>query len=161
MPNAILGFDARTPYVVLDREHQALRQGLSQLRRALAPGESVPAHELHQQIVAVRRSLAAHFAFEENYGSLHYLLVTQPHQQPRLAQLHAEHRGILVEMDAVLVSVERGPSLADVGAALSLLLDRLADHVLGQQQLLRRALLGVRGPLPALPAATAAARRAS
>jgi hemerythrin len=162
MPNALLGFDARTPYAVLDREHRALRQGLSQLRQALKPGEGVAPQDLRQQIDAVRRSLAAHFAFEENYGSLHYLMVTQPSLQSRLEQLHDEHRGILLEMDSVLARLGRGPAIADVEATISLLLDRLAEHVLEQQQLIRRALLGAQGPLPPhAVSAPPAARRAS
>lgn len=149
MPAIHRGFDARTPYAVLDREHQALRHGLAQLRTALRPDQSTSAPALRQQIVMVRRSLAAHFAFEEEFGSLHYLVATRPSLQPRLEQLHRDHRDILVEMDMLLAGLERGVSLTEVGATLSVLLDRLADHVLGQHLLVRRALLGDEHPLPA------------
>jgi hypothetical protein len=140
----VVTFDARTPYAVLDKAHRGLREGLAQLRTALASDGSLGPEGLSTHIGAVRSSLVAHFAFEENHGSLHYLDAAQPALQPELETLRAEHRAILEAFDRVIAAVDKG--LPDLGARMSSVLDRLANHELNQHDLVRRALRGLIDP---------------
>lgn len=152
------GFDTTTPFRVLEREHERLRFGLARLR-ALLGGESplTGVEELRAQLRGVRASLGIHFAFEENHGSLHHLVVTRPDLRNEISSLRAEHLDILLTLDRVDRKLSQHMPRSEAAATLASVLERLTEHDLRQHRLVHRALLEPslaeptprsRGPLP-------------
>jgi hypothetical protein len=87
-PGAML--NPYTPYVVFEREHRVLREAVEKLRRALAENQPGSENDLIEHGEAVRAQLAAHFAFEEDFGFMHHLGVI-PGLAPTLDRLRAVH----------------------------------------------------------------------
>ncbi len=132
-------FDVHTPYEVFEREHRVLGEGIAGLRSALlsdGPGSSA---RLVEHLVTVREQLAAHFAFEEDCGFMHYLRFARP--APKFDRLQSDHREILAVLARVMAELNNGLSGADVRATITSVLEHLANHELDERQLLRSALL--------------------
>ena len=138
--------NAHTTYEVFNHEHQILRTGVENLRRAVAQNAPGSESELLEHVATVRARLAVHFGFEEEFGFKHYLGAIQPSVTPAVDRLHAAHREILTTLERVLTSLQNGLPRAAVRPTLFSMLERLAHHELDEHQLLRSALRG-----PALP----------
>jgi len=134
-------FDAYTPYEVFDREHRVLRKAVAGLRSALLSDEPGNGTRLVGHLVTVRAQLAVHFAFEEDYGFIHYLRVVRPALVPGVDRLESEHQAILAVLTRVSAGLNNGLSCADVRASVTAVREQLANHELDEQQLLRSALL--------------------
>jgi CII-binding regulator of phage lambda lysogenization HflD len=134
--------NAHTSYEVFEREHRALREGIESLRRALAENQSGSESELLEHVETVRAQLAVHFAFEEDFGFMHYLAVIQPALAPTLERLRAVHREILATLGRVFTRLQTGVPCADVRPTVHSTLEALAHHELDEHQLLRPALRG-------------------
>jgi hypothetical protein len=144
--------DARTPFGELESQHADLRGRLAELRAAVTGSEPRLDEEARLKIEAARGSLAVRFAFEENVGSMQYLLAAWPGLEPELARLRAQHRDFLATLDRAAAALRASAVRTDVASTVLLVLDRLVDHEIDEHQLLRRALLfglpGQRGKHP-------------
>jgi hypothetical protein len=129
-----------TPYEAFAHEHRVLREGVVNLRRALAEGHCSSKPELLKHLATVRAQLVAHFAFEEDYGLMHYLAATQPALAPTLDRLRATHREILTTLARVLGRLQAGLGGADVRSTVLSTLEALAHHELDERQLVSVAL---------------------
>jgi len=133
--------NARTPFAELESQHAHLRGCLADLRAVVTGIESRPDDEVRLKIESARGSLALHFTFEENVGSMQYLLAAWPGLEPELAHLRAEHRDFLATLDRAAATLRNGAAQTDVASTVLRVLDRLVDHELDEHQLLRLALL--------------------
>ena len=134
--------NAHTTYKVFDHEHRVLREGVENLRRGLVANQPVSESGLIEHVDAVRAQLAVHFAFEEEFGFMHYLGVLQPAVNSTLDRLHGVHREILETLARVLAGLQSGLPCAAVRPTLLSMLETLAHHELDERQLLRGALRG-------------------
>lgn len=133
-------FDAHTPYEVFECEHRVLREEIVGLRSALLEDHPGSSARLVERLVTVRAQLAAHFAFEENGGFMHYLRFARPALAPKVDRLQSEHREFLAVLTRVSAELNNGFSGADVRATITSVLEHLANHELDERQLLRSAL---------------------
>jgi hypothetical protein len=148
----VRAFNVHTPYAELDRQHEILRARLAALQQAASAEATVDEKELLQQVQAVRSSLALHFSFEENVGTLSFLSRAHPALQPEIERLRTEHAGFLTILDRVAVELWSGKNAPNVGGALLSVLDRLVEHELDERQLCRTALRAELGQRPRVPA---------
>jgi hypothetical protein len=137
----VRAFDAHVPFAELDRQHKLLRARLAALQKATSAGAMVGGKELLQQVQAVRSSLALHFSFEENLGTLSCLLRAYPALQPEIERLQAQHAGFLTTLDRVAVGLGTGSGAPNVRGTLRSVLDQLVDHEIDEHQLRRGAAL--------------------
>lgn len=135
------GWDARTTFAEMESQHAVLRSRLAELRAAITASEMRRSEETRTLVESAHGSLALHFGFEENVGSMAYLVAAWPGLGPELARLRAEHAEFLATLERAARALRDGGSLADVASTVLLVLDRLIDHELDEHQLLRRALL--------------------
>jgi hemerythrin HHE cation binding domain-containing protein len=129
--------DARTPFAELESQHAYLRGCLADLRAMVLGIDPRTDDEVRLKIESARGSLALHFTFEENVGSMHYLLAAWPGLEPELAHLRAEHVDFLATLDRAAAALRDGAAQTDVANPVLLVLDRLIDHELDERQLLR------------------------
>ena len=144
--------DVHTPYAELDRQHELLRGRLAALQQAASAEAAVDSKELLQQVHAVRSSLALHFSFEENVGTLSLLRGAYPTLQPEIERLRTEHVGFLTILDRVAVDLWSGKNAPNVRGTLLSVLDRLVEHELVVRQLRHTALRTEPGRRPRVPA---------
>lgn len=135
-------FDAHTPFEVFDREHLALREGIAGLRSTLLSDHASSSARLVECIDVVRAQLGVHFAFEEDGGFKHYLLVVRPALTPTINRLLSEHTEILAVLTKVSAGLNNGLSCADARTTVTSVLEQLADHELDEHQLLLSAFRG-------------------
>ncbi len=129
-----------TPYAELDRQHNLLRARLAALQNAASLEAGHDCEDLLQQVEAARSSLALHFNFEENVGTLSFLVGAYPTLLPEIEHLRSEHTGFLAAFDRVAVALRSGSAVPDVLGGLLSVLDHLVEHEFDERRLCRAAL---------------------
>jgi len=133
-------FGVHTPYAELDRQHNLLRARLAALQNAACLEADHDCEDLLQQVEAARSSLALHFNFEENVGTLSLLVGAYPTLLPEIEHLRSEHTGFLAAFDRVAVALRSGNAVPGVLGGLLSVLDHLVDHEFDERRLCRAAL---------------------
>jgi hypothetical protein len=133
-------FGVHTPYAELDRQHNLLRARLAALQQAASLEAGHDCEDLLHQVEAARSSLALHFNFEENVGTLSFLVGAYPTLLPEIEHLRAEHIGFLAAFDRVAVALRSGSAAPDILGGLLSVLDHLVEHEFDERRLCRAAL---------------------
>jgi hypothetical protein len=138
---------SRSPRTIAE-EHRLLRNLLSEIEAAFkgkAPRRNSGLDVVALRLDTLRGPLAAHFDEEERAGFFEKVEERAPEHSADCARLRAEHRGLLVRLDALrAVSPEKR---RDAGWSLGVrtLLVDLSDHEARESDLLMRSLDGTGG----------------